>query len=252
MSARIWVGTSGWHYDDWRGRFYPEALPSGGWLGFYAREFRTAEINNSFYRLPKRETWEKWRETVPGDFRFAVKAHRLITHQKKLKDGSGYLENFLEHAGLLGERLGPVLFQLPGTWHANRERLAGFVDRLPEPGARYVFEFRHESWLAEEILDILRSRNIAFCCFDMPGLSWPVLATADFAYVRFHGAGQVKYAGRYHGNTLKRWARLLQNLAQDVDELFIYFNNDLRAHAVENARTMADLLAVAGPSPRRP
>ncbi|UCC48455.1 MAG: DUF72 domain-containing protein [Gemmatimonadota bacterium] len=245
MSARTWVGTSGWHYRDWRGRFYPEDLASGAWLDFYSRQFSTAEINNSFYQLPKPETWAKWRETVPSDFLFSVKAHRLITHQKKLKDGSGYLENFLEHASLLGDRLGPVLFQLPGTWHANPARLAGFVERLPQTGARYVFEFRHESWLAGGILDVLRSRNIAFCCFDMPGLSWPVLATADFAYMRFHGAGQVKYAGRYHKNTLKRWARVLRELTQTVDELFVYFNNDFQAHAVDNACTLKELLAVA-------
>lgn len=245
MSPRIWVGTSGWHYKDWRGRFYPEGLASGRWLGFYSQEFHTAEINNSFYRLPKPQTWANWRDTVPHGFLFSVKAHRLITHQKKLKDGSGYLDNFLEHAGLLADRLGPVLFQLPGTWHANPERFAGFVERLPRTGARYVFEFRHESWLTREILDILRSRSIGFCCYDMPGIDWPVLATADFAYMRFHGAGQVKYAGRYHKNTLKRWARVLRNLARDVEELFVYFNNDYQAHAVENARTLLELLAVA-------
>lgn len=240
MARKYWIGTSGWHYDDWRGRFYPERLPKDEWLRHYAREFQTAEINNSFYQLPRPETWRAWRDEVPDGFVFAVKAHRLITHQKKLKDGAGYLENFLEHARLLGDRLGPVLFQLPGTWHANVERLAAFVDRLP-PG-RYVFEFRHESWLADEVLAVLRARNVAFCCHDMAGLDWPVLVTADFAYVRFHGAAQKKYAGRYHGNTLRRWARVLRGLPADVREVFVYFNNDYRAHAVENARTLRRLL----------
>ncbi len=179
---------------------------------------------------------------TPG-FVFSVKAHRLITHRKKLKDGAGYLENFLEHARTLSERLGPVLFQLPGTWYANPERLADFVKRLPTTGLRYVFEFRHESWLGEEILSILRERNIAFCCYDMTGRDWPVLATADFAYMRFHGAGQDPYAGRYHKNTLKRWARVLGDLAEGVNELFVYFNNDYRAHAVDNARTFRELVA---------
>jgi uncharacterized protein YecE (DUF72 family) len=243
MTRKLWVGTSGWHYEDWRGRFYPESLPKQRWLVHYAREFRTAEINNSFYRLPKPDTWRAWRDSVPDGFLFSVKAHRLITHQKKLKNGAGYLDNFLEHARLLGARLGPVLFQLPGTWHANLERLTAFVERLPE--GRYVFEFRHESWLAEEILAVLRARNVAFCCHDMPGTDWPVLVTADFAYVRFHGAHQQKYAGRYHANTLKRWARVLGDVAGDVDEVFVYFNNDFRAHAVENARTLELLLAEA-------
>ncbi len=243
MAAKIWIGTSGWHYDDWRGRFYPAELSTGEWLGYYSRRFHTAEINNSFYRLPKPETWRKWRATVTAGFLFSVKAHRLITHQKKLKNSTGYLENFLEHADLLGDRLGPVLFQLPPTWHANAERLAAFVERLP--AGRHVFEFRHESWLAEKILDVLRDHGIAFCCYDMPGRKWPIHATARFGYMRFHGAGQEKYAGRYHRNTLRRWARILGHLAQDVNELFIYFNNDYRAHAIDNARTLRELLGVS-------
>ncbi len=246
MAREYWIGTSGWHYDHWRGRFYPERLPKDEWLRHYAREFPTAEINNSFYQLPRPATWRAWRNEVPDGFVFAVKAHRLITHQKKLKDGSGYLENFLEHAGLLGDRLGPILFQLPGTWHVNVERLASFVERLP--AGRYVFEFRHESWLADEALAVLRARNVALCWHDMSDPDPPLIITADFAYVRFHGAHQEKYAGRYHGNTLRRWARRLRGLPRDVREVFIYFNNDYRAYAVENARTLRRLLG-ARPAP---
>lgn len=177
---------------------------------------------------------------MPPGFVFAVKASRLITHMTKLADGRPYLTNSLANARLLGRKLGPVLFQLPGNWRANVLRLAAFVERLPR--GRFAFEFRHPSWIVPEVLEILRRRRIGYCCFDMGGEAWPVHVTADFAYMRFHGPSPAKYTGGYTRRALCRWARVLHDVARDVDRLYVYFNNDRGGHAVTNAVTLRSLL----------
>src|SRR5690606_38026995 len=192
MPAAFLVGTSGWNYADWAGRFYPRSLPARAWLTHYAREFSTTEVNHSFYRLPDAETWAGWKAAVPAGFVFAVKASRLLTHMTRLKDGRPYLANFLARAHLLGRRLGPILFQLPAAWAADVPRLAAFVERLPR--GRYAFEFRHASWFVPEVLALLRRRGIACCWHDMGGAPWPLHATAGFLYARFHGPGAAKYS----------------------------------------------------------
>src|SRR5215217_2193905 len=146
----IRIGTSGWHYEHWRGPFYPENLSKGGFLEYYAGHFDTAEINNSFYRLPEKKTLVRWRETVPEGFVFSVKASRYLTHMKKLKDPREPLGRLLDRVSVLGTRLGPILFQLPPRWRANPERLQGLLEILPE-NHRYAFEFRDPSWFDDKI-----------------------------------------------------------------------------------------------------
>ncbi|MCK4698063.1 MAG: DUF72 domain-containing protein, partial [Dehalococcoidia bacterium] len=187
MRAKYYIGTSGWVYRHWRGVFYPPKLPQSKWLEFYTGHFSTVELNNSFYRLPSEQAFSNWRATSPEGFRYAVKVSRFITHIKRLKDVAEPIETFLQRARHLNEKLGPLLYQLPPNMHRNDERLESFLQLLPK-GLRHVIEFRHQSWLDEEVFDILRRHNIGFCVFDMPGLPCPLLTTADFAYIRFHGS----------------------------------------------------------------
>ena len=149
MTGTIRIGCSGWNYRHWRGPFYPSELPTKGWFAFYARTFDTVEINASFYRMPKPETFARWRDQAPQGFRYAVKAHRFITHMKKLKDAEAPLALFIERARSLEERLGPILYQLPPRWKCNRERLELFLALLPRD-LTHVFEFRDTSWMTEE------------------------------------------------------------------------------------------------------
>jgi uncharacterized protein YecE (DUF72 family) len=184
MALRYWVGTSGWSYKHWRGPFYPPGLPTSGWLAHYHAQFATVELNNSFYRLPQEKTFRNWSEAVPKGFRFAVKASRFITHIKRLRDCEEPLETFLGRARLLGEALGPVLYQLPPNFHCkpeNMDRLADFLSLLPRD-VRHVFEFRHDSWFNNDVFFLLRLHNAGFCAFHMVDWETPLEATTDLAY----------------------------------------------------------------------
>ena len=236
----IHIGTSGWHYDHWLGPFYPPGLPKSRFLEFYSERFKAVEINNSFYRLPEKETFLQWQKTVPADFVFAVKASRYITHMKKLKDPEDPVSNFLDKASGLGDKLGPILFQLPPHWKVNLERLATFLQALPA-GRRYVFEFRDSSWFDERVYDLLRQHNAGFCMHDMDGQPTPRVVTSSLVYVRFHGPGR-RYAGKYTPDELRGWADAFSNWAREGRTVHCYFNNDERGYAIEDAREMSDLL----------
>ena len=240
MTAKIFVGTSGWHYDHWRGRFYPEELPKLDWLSFYARSFPTVELNNSFYHLPSEKAFGRWRDSTPENFTFAVKVSRFITHIKKLKDVEEPLSNFLSRAKPLGKKLGPLLYQLPPGLHRNESLLENFLSMLPDD-LSHVFEFRHESWLVKEVFDLLRRYNVGFCIFDMPDLTTPFEATSDFAYVRFHGSSSM-YGGCYSDKELNDWAQSIASLAKDAKSVYVYFNNDIDGFAVVNAQTLTEKL----------
>jgi uncharacterized protein YecE (DUF72 family) len=237
--ARYFIGTSGWHYDDWRGVFYPEKLPKKDWLAYYAGRFPTVELNNSFYRLPTESAFQNWHDQTPAGFCFAVKASRYITHVKRLKDGEEPLHNFMSRAAWLKDKLGPVLYQLPSSFHRDDARLAEFLEKLPK--GRHVIEFRHNSWLDDEIYELLRRYHAGFCIFDMPKLRSPLLATADFAYLRFHGTGE-GYSGSYPDAALAGWAGEISRLARGLDAVYAYFNNDVSGHAVRNAVTLREYL----------
>lgn len=240
--ARYFIGTSGWVYRQWREVFYPPKLAQSKWLEFYCQHFATVELNNSFYRLPTEKAFSNWRQTSPEGFIYAVKVSRFITHIKRLKDVEEPIQTFLSRARLLGEKLGPLLYQLPPNMHRNDERLENFLSLLPKE-LSHVLEFRHESWLDEGVFDILRKHNVGFCVFDMPGLACPLLATADFAYIRFHGSSGLYYSC-YSEEELENWARRISGLAKDLDAVYIYFNNDAEGYAIQNARTLAQKLAI--------
>jgi len=234
------IGTSGWHYDHWRDRFYPEKLTKAKWLEFYASHFTTVELNNTFYRLPSEAAFVNWRDSSPANFAFAVKVSRFITHIKRLKNTEEAVEKFVTAAKILGEKLGPLLYQLPPNMRRNDGVLESFLSTLPR-GMRHVFEFRHESWLNEDVFDVLHKYNIGFCVFDMPEVSCPLVATADFAYVRFHGSTGL-YESCYSDEELADWAKKLANLAASLKAVYIYFNNDAEAFAVKNATTLRGYL----------
>ena len=234
------IGTSGWHYDDWRGRFYPEKLPRAKWLEFYARHFSTVELNNSFYRLPSENAFVNWRESSPADFAFAVKVSRFITHIKRLKDCEEAIDNFINRARFLEEKLGSLLYQLPPNIHRNDEVLESFLSGLPR-GIKHVIEFRHQSWLEEKVFEILRKYNAGLCVFDMPELRCPLAATSDFAYIRFHGNSSL-YSSCYSDEELADWARGIADFDENLKTVYIYFNNDVEGFAIKNAITIRDYL----------
>ena len=248
--SRFWIGTSGWHYGHWKRCFYPQELPARKWLSFYAQRFPTVELNASFYRQPRASTWDLWRETAPEGFRFAVKANRYITHIKRLDDCADPLERFLAGARRLGDRLGPVLYQMPPSFHRTDEnvaRLKEFLPLLPKE-LMHAFEFRHQSWFGEETMEELRRQGVGFCSFDMVGFECPLTATAPYAYVRFHGS-EARYASNYTDEMLEGWAARLRDLAAELEDVFVYFNNDAWGFAAANAARLCELLAAAGPQP---
>ncbi len=240
MTLHYHIGTSGWHYEHWRGRFYPEKLTKAEWLEFYASHFTTVELNNSFYRLPSEAAFASWYNSSPANFTFAVKVSRFITHIKRLKNSEEAVENFITRAKILEEKLGPLLYQLPPNMHRNDEVLESFLSNLPR-GMKHVLEFRHQSWLEEKVFEILRKYNIGLCVFDMPSFTCPLEMTADFAYIRFHGSGEL-YSSCYSDKELADWAKRLTNLDINPKAVYIYFNNDAEAFAVRNAMTLRDYL----------
>ncbi len=239
--GEVLVGTSGWHYGHWKGRFYPEELAPEEWLRFYADRLETVEINNSFYRLPTEDAVVGWREGTPPAFVFAAKASRYITHMKKLKEPARAVAEFLARISVLGDKLGAVLFQLPPRWRRNAERLEAFLAALPE-GRRYAFEFRDESWFDESAYRALRERGAAFCIYDLAGRLSPKEVTADFVYVRLHGPGGA-YEGNYDEGMLAAWARELSGWARQGRDVCCYFDNDQEGYAVRNALRLREMLA---------
>ncbi len=235
------IGTSGWHYDHWRGPFYPENLPPGEYLKFYRRFFHTVEINNSFYRLPTEKALLAWRAAVPPGFVFAVKGSRYITHMKKLKDPEASLATFLARIQLLGDRLGPVLFQLPPHWGYNEERLRAFLRALPRD-FRYALEFRDPGWLNDRAYRLLGEHGVAFCIYEFAGRLSPREVTADFVYLRLHGPGGA-YQGRYDRRTLTGWARAITAWEEQGLGVYCYFDNDEAGYAAQNALELQEMLS---------
>ena len=234
MAGSIHIGTSGWHYGHWKGPYYPPTLPSGQMLDWYARDFDTVELNNTFYRLPDESAVRAWRANSPPGFQFAAKGSRYLTHMKKLKDPAPGLARFFQRIELLGEKLGPILFQLPPRFERNVARLEEFLTALPGE-YRYAFEFRDESWQDAEIYRVLRRFNAAWCIYDLAGFQSSMDITADFSYIRLHGPGN-KYQGSYRCEDLEHWIRRIESW--DLPATWVYFDNDQAGYAVENAREM--------------
>jgi len=231
--GRARVGCSGWQYRHWRGDFYPSALPPARWFEHYAKTFDTVEINNSFYRLPERATFAAWRRRAPPGFEFAVKASRFLTHMKKLKDPEEPIDRLFSRMRALGDRLGPVLYQLPPGWKADVERFRHFVEALPR-NAHHVVEFRDPSWYAPEIRAVMEDHGIALCLHDMPGSATLRARIGPLVYVRFHGASS-KYSGGYPEDRLRGWADWLDAQRAEGCDVYAYFNNDVGGHAPRDA-----------------
>jgi uncharacterized protein YecE (DUF72 family) len=224
------IGTSGYQYDHWSGRFYPDGLPKDEWFGWYAERFDTVEINNTFYHLPQASTFDRWRERAPDNFCFVLKFSRYGTHLKHLKDPADSIGRFLERAERLGDRLGPILVQLRPNWRCNVDRLAGFLDAAPARH-RWAVEFRDPSWLCEPVYDLLREHNAALCVHDLIP-DHPRVVTADWVYLRFHGAND---GGNYTCQALSGAAQRIQKHRAAGRDAFAFFNNDAKGYAVENA-----------------
>jgi uncharacterized protein YecE (DUF72 family) len=242
--VRIWLGTSGFQYRDWRGRFYPQELAQARWLEFYAHRFRTCELNVSFYRLPSETTFGGWRERTPADFVMVVKASRYLSHVKRLLDPDDSVDLFMRHARHLGPKLGPILLQVPPTMRAAPDRLETALMAFGRHGVRVAFEPRHETWFTDATYDVLRAHGAALVLadrFDKP--MGPVVATAPWTFHRFHEGDDQPYP-KYSDAALERWLDRL--VALDVEEAWVFFNNDPGCWAVANARTFGELCAARG------
>jgi uncharacterized protein YecE (DUF72 family) len=239
------IGCSGWNYAHWRDRVYPQGLPPRRWLEHYATLFDTVEINNTFYRLPTRSAVQAWVDESPPGFVFAVKASRYLTHVKRLTDLGAGIKRFYERIEPLVEspKLGPVLWQLPANFHRDDERLAATIDALP-PG-RHCFEFRHQSWFAPEVYDLLRAGDVALVIGDHPGRPFQEHElTAGWTFVRFHYGSRGRN-GNYSGRELEAWAGRIGRWRRQV-EVYAYFNNDWEGYAVRNGLHLRKLLGSAG------
>jgi uncharacterized protein YecE (DUF72 family) len=240
---RVRVGTSGWQYRDWRGVLYPEGLPQGRWLEHFARRFETVEVNNTFYNLPKPETFVRWREQTPEGFVVTVKASRYITHIRRLREPADPVERFLSHARGLGRKLGPVLFQLPPRFRVDVPLLAGFLSVVPRD-IRAAFEFRDASWESPEVHELLDRAGAALVLADSPGARVRDVVTGGWGYLRFHRGGHGQAGADYDRDKLRRWADRIAALP--AREVFVYFNNDPTGAAVRDAATMIELLRERG------
>jgi len=256
--GKLFIGTSGWVYGHWEGIFYPEDLASKEKLKYFSKHFKTAEINYSFYHLPRPSTYQNWYNQTPGNFVFAVKASRFITHIKRLSGVKEAWKQFLENALYLKEKLGPVLFQFPPSFRAtpeNIKRLEEFLkfttnfnrDRV-SVSLREAFEFRHKAWCDKKIYKLLKKYNVAWVIADSP--SYPILRpcsgqeaeviTADFVYIRMHGS-KVLFSSKYTDKELKTLSQKIKNWLKSKD-VYVYFNNDFHGYAIENAKELLKIL----------
>lgn len=241
VRGKVLIGTSGWHYDHWIDVFYPTDVKTEDQLAYYARFFDTVEINNSFYNLPLATTFTHWRDVVGDQFEFSVKGSRYISHMKKLNVDKGTVTTFLQRVSKLKSAVGPILFQLPPRWNVNIERLSEFFKKLPA-AYRYVFEFRNNTWLVDEVYELMTANNIGFCIYDLAGYQTPDVVTADFVYVRLHGPGD-KYQGSYTIAALRKWAKKINDWRTAGKDVYCYFDNDQAAYAVVNAQKLKTLIA---------
>jgi uncharacterized protein YecE (DUF72 family) len=235
---RVYIGTSGYNYPEWRGSFYPEGFPAKKMFGFYSERFRTVEINYTFYRMPTLKTTEGWRAQAPEGFSYVLKAPRRITHDKRLKDCADTLQFFCESARALGPHLGPLLFQLPPNLKCDVDRLRAFLALLPDD-MRAAFEFRHESWLTDAVYAQLRERGAALCIADAADRHTPALATARHGYFRLRDEG-------YQSDDLARWADTVAAHSADWDDVWVFFKHEEEGKGPEFARAFRALLEARG------
>jgi uncharacterized protein YecE (DUF72 family) len=228
---RIHVGTSGYSYKEWKGSFYPEDLPASAMLRYYAERLHTVEINNTFYRMPSEKMIAGWTDEAPAEFRFALKAPQRITHQKRLKDVGDILQDFVRVASGLGEKMGPLLFQLPPNMKKDAPRLDAFLALLP-PRVRATLEFRHASWFDDEVFEALRKHRAALCFAEAEELTSPAVPTTDWGYLRLRRSD-------YADDSLAAWAETIR--AQPWTDAFVFFKHDEGAAPDFAAKLIAKL-----------
>jgi uncharacterized protein YecE (DUF72 family) len=236
------VGCSGWNYADWRERVYPKGVPARRWLEHYATLFDTVEVNSTFYRLAKPRAVGEWVRLTPPEFVFAVKASQYLTHFKRLTDLDPGVQRFYDAIAPLAAspKLGPVLWQLPERFRRDVPRLAAALDALPS--GRHAFEFRHESWFTDEVLDLLRWHGVALAIGHHPARPWqPWVTTTDWSFVRFHYGARGR-RGNYSESELRELAPRVKALGEAGD-VFAYFNNDWEGFAVKNALRLRALVS---------
>ncbi|MDX1603440.1 MAG: DUF72 domain-containing protein [Salinimicrobium sediminis] len=235
---KVHIGCSGYNYKEWRGPFYPQKLAQRKWLEHYASVFDTVEINNTFYRFPRESMLENWAATVDKKFQFTLKGHRFVTHRKKLKEAARPVKDFEVLAKMLKENLGCILWQLPPNLHRNDEKLEEFCEIL-DPSFKNVIEFRHDSWYDPEVYKILEKNNIIFCAISSPEFPDDLITTGKTGYLRFHGTSKNWYDHLYSKDELKEWHKKITD--SGLKEIYIYFNNDIHAHAPKNAVQLKEL-----------
>jgi uncharacterized protein YecE (DUF72 family) len=218
LAAMIWIGTSGFQYPEWKGLFYPEKISTAKMLPYYAERFPTTEINYTFNRIPTVKVLDHWASVTPENFRFSLKAPKLITHIKKLQGTDSILGEFWNVAKTLNDRLAIVLFQLPPWFRKDVTVLKKFLGSMPR-GLKVTFEFRHESWFDEEVYATLRSKNAALCIADSEKLSTPTVMTANFGYFRLRDVG-------YRPADIKRWAKIISEHTKKADDIYVYFKHE--------------------------
>jgi uncharacterized protein YecE (DUF72 family) len=231
---KLWVGTSGFQYAEWKGNFYPEDLPTSKMLPFYAGRFSTTEINYSFHRIPGAKTIESWKTATPEEFRFALKAPQKLTHWAKLRDCADTLEYFYGIVSKLGNKLGPILFQLPPSFKKDAAVFGSFLRELPLVQA--AFEFRHKSWFDDEIFGLLKARKLALCIADTDTMTTPPKVTTDYGYLRLRRED-------YQKVDIERWAKFVRQQQGQWREAFIYFKHEESGIGPKLARQMVELIA---------
>jgi len=230
-----WVGTSGFQYAEWKGNFYPEDMPAAKMLPYYAERLNTTEINYTFHRIPAPKTIENWNRLTPAKFRFALKAPQKITHWSKLRDCTDTMRYFHDVASGLGEKLGPVLFQLPPNFKKDTLLLADFINGFPT-GMRAAFEFRHESWFGDDVWAIFKSRNVALCIAETEDFATPKIVTADYGYLRLRRADYTKI-------DIGRWAEFVREQNETWKDAFAYFKHEEAGAGPKFAKQMMEILS---------
>lgn len=241
--GNVYIGTSGWSYKSWDKAFYPREIPKGRQFEFYVTQFPTVEINNTFYRLPTLDAVRGWRDKAPPGFVYAVKGSRFITHMKKITNLDGALKKYFERIQPLQKRTGAVLWQLPPFLKKDSARLENFLKILPK-NYRHAVEFRHASWLDEEIFSVLSKYRAAHVSLSSKGMPMNLTVTTDFIYIRFHGL-EGGAAHDYTRSELEPWAAYIRECTKNGNAVYAYFNNDINVRAPENAKM---LMLLVGPA----
>ena len=234
----VWVGTSGYNYPEWKGSFYPEKMPAAKMLPYYAERFSTVEINYTFYRMPNEKILAGWSRETPAGFKLTLKAPKRITHDARLRDCADAAHRFLDTASTLGPKLGALLFQLPPYFRKDLAVFDGFLQLLPQ-GACCAFEFRHASWLDEEVYARLKARNLALCIADGEKLSVPVRMTADYTYFRLRDEG-------YTPQDIAHWAATIRERTTGCRDVYVYFKHEEAGKGPEFARLLLQELGMTG------